>query len=71
MLKEDCLRLIFNESFCCFGLPADAHKSESSLKKVNDWLLERKADEETLNFKSQVTKDFLTVIERQAADYVW
>ena len=66
---KDCPRLIFDDNFCCFELPADAHKSELS-KKVHACLLEYEADEETLNFISLVAEDFLTVIERQAADYL-
>ena len=46
--------------------------NQRALKKyVNECLFEHGADEESLNSMSQVTKDFLTVIERQVTDYVW
>ena len=45
--------------------------NQRALKKyVNECLFEHGADEESLNSMSQVTKDFLTVIKRQAADYL-
>ena len=45
--------------------------NQGALKKnVNECLLEHRADEESINSMSQVTEDFLTVIKRQAADYL-
>ena len=64
---KDCPRLIFDDSFCCFELPADAHKSEVS-KNVHACLLEYDADEETVNFLLQLAEDFLTFSKRQTAD---
>ena len=37
---------------------------------MHDCLLVYDADEETVNFILQLAEDFLTVIERQAADYL-
>ena len=62
-------RLLFDQSFCCFDLPAERERTALS-KKVHECLLQYNPDEETLKFISTVASEFLVVVRRQAKDYL-
>ena len=62
-------RLLFDQSFCCFDLPAERERTAMS-KKVHECLLQYNPDEETLKFISTVASEFLVVVRRQAKDYL-